>query len=287
MTQTRNIKWYLLGTLALAAAFIWYAVYTVESRAFLTVAFLNIGQGDSIFIEAPNGNQIVIDGGPDGSLLAELGKVMPFYDKSLDMIVVTNPDKDHYAGFIDVMNQYKVGAVLEPGTHSATPTYALFQQTAKEHTIPELVAKKGMRFVLDAKRGIYLEILFPDQDVSNWKSNDGSTVAKLVYGETSILLTGDSTTRTEGIVMRDFTEAQLQSDILKVGHHGSKTSSSEAFVKAVAPELAVISAGYNNSYGLPKQEILDRLKKMNVPTLVTYQEGTIIMQSDGKTFWRK
>ncbi len=286
MKQT-NFKWYVLGTLALATALIWYAVYTAEARAFLTVAFLNVGQGDSIFLEAPNGSQIIVDGGPDDSLLAELGKIMPFYDKSIDMIVVTNPDKDHYAGFIDVMNQYDVGALLESGTHSETPTYALFQQTAKEHNIPELVAKKGMRFVLDAKHAIYLDILFPDQDVTNWKSNDGSTIAKLVYGETAVLLTGDATARTEEIVMRDFTQEELQSDILKIGHHGSKTSSGEAFIKAVDPELAVISAGYHNSYGLPKQEILDRLKSLTIPTLITYQEGTIIMQSDGTRFWRK
>lgn len=288
MNQT-NKKFHIgiLAALTLATLFVWYMVWQSEHRQFLTVAFLDVDQGDAIFIEAPNGNQVVIDGGPDGSLLTELGKVMPFYDRSIDMLMVTNPDKDHYAGFIDVLEQYRVLGVVTPSTHTDTSTYARFESSVEEQGIPALQAKQGMRLVLDAERGVYLDILFPDQDVSTWKSNDGSIVARLVYDEASVMLTGDSTTKTESIIMGDYPKESLQSDILKVGHHGSKTSSSEAFLKVIAPEMAVISAGYHNSYGLPKQEILDRLKKLKIPTLITYEEGTIIVRSDGKSFWRK
>ena len=284
--SSKNIKIVLFATLVFGAACIWYLLWQTEHRQLLTVAFLDVGQGDAIFIEAPNGNQVIVDGGPDGSILAELGRVMPFYDKHIDMLLVTNPDLDHYGGFIDVMEQYAVAAILLPGTHSETPTYAAFAGTIQEHHIPSLVVAQGMRFVLDAKREIFLDILFPNQDVSKWKSNDGSTIAKLTYGTASILLTGDSTMRTEQIVMRDFMPEVLHADILKVGHHGSKTSTSEAFLKAVAPTTAIISAGRDNRYGLPKQEILDRLKNGNILTLITAAEGTIVVRSDGKSFWR-
>src|SRR6187551_3022552 len=147
MKQTHNTKWYFLTAFVLLTGFIWYVAYSAASRSFLTVAFLDVGQGDAIFIEAPNGNQIVVAGGPDAALLSELGKVMPFYDKSLDMLVVTNPDKDHYAGFIDVMHQYSVAGVLLPGTHSDTETYKKFENTISAEHIPALVAKSGMQFV--------------------------------------------------------------------------------------------------------------------------------------------
>jgi len=281
-----KIFWYALGTIGIGVLS-WSFLPKTDHRHLLTVAFLNIGQGDSIYIEAPNGTQIIVDGGPDDTLLTELGTVMPFYDRFINMLVVTNPDRDHYDGFIDLLKQYSVGRVLEPGTHSKTPTYAILEKTIRQYKVPEMFAHRGMSFMLDQEDNVHLDILFPDRDVSTWKTNDGSIVARLVYGDTSVTLTGDATVKTEGIVMQEYPAKQLQSTILKVGHHGSKTSSSEAFLKAVAPSEAVISAGYHNMYGLPKQEILDRLNKLNIPTFITYKEGTIIMQSDGKTFWRK
>jgi competence protein ComEC len=289
MTQSkRRISLLLLGTLIIVLGLFSYRFFQQRGDShLLTVAFLNIGQGDAIYIEAPNGNQVIVDGGPDDTLLTELGNVIPFYDRSINMLVVTNPDRDHYDGFIDLLKHYSVGTVLEPGTHSATPTYATFERTIKEQKVPELVAHRGMSFVLDKEDDVHLDILFPDRDVSTWKSNDGSIIAKLVYGDTSVMLTGDATVKTENIVLQDYTKEALHSTILKVGHHGSKTSSSEQFLKAVAPMEAVISAGYHNSYGLPKQEILDRLSALKIPTLITYKEGTIILQSDGKRFWRK
>ena len=273
--------------LAVASGIGWHFAFPPKGDHLLTVAFLNIGQGDSIYIEAPNGNQIIVDGGPDDTLLTELGALMPFYDRSINMLVVTNPDKDHYDGFIDLLKQYSVGAVLEPGTHSPTPTYAKLEAAIKAQQVPETVARRGMSFMLDKDADVHLDILFPDRDVSEWTMNDGSIVSRLVYGDTSVMLTGDATVKTEGIVMEDSMKGELHSTILKVGHHGSKTSSSEAFLEAIEPTMAVISAGYHNRYGLPKQEVLDRLDALHIPTLVTSAMGTIVMQSDGKRFWIK
>lgn len=286
MTQTkRKLDGVLFLALALGAAAVWWVLWQTEHRHLMTVAFLNVGQGDAIFVETPDGTQVVIDGGPDASILSELGKVLPFYDRSIDMLVVTNPDRDHYAGFIDVLERYRVGTVVVPGTQSNTATFERFARSISDHGVPAVLARQGMRFVLDEERDIRLDILFPDREVSSWKTNDGSIVSRLVYDTVSVMLTGDATAKTEGILLDEYGEGALQSDVLKVGHHGSKTSSSVAFLQAVDPDIAVVSAGYHNSYGLPKQEILDRLKSLDIPTFITYEEGTIIMQSDGKNMW--
>src|SRR3990167_10037478 len=118
-----QLRWYILGLLFVSTIFIWYAVIREDRQGILTIAFLDVGQGDAIYIEAPNGNQMLIDGGPPKAILSALRKVMPFYDRSIDVLLVTNPDQDHIAGFIDVLANFKVNAVVEPGTDSPTAIY--------------------------------------------------------------------------------------------------------------------------------------------------------------------
>ena len=279
--------------LAVTNGAIWHAVYLESARHELTVAFLDIGQGDAIFIEAPNGNQILVDGGPDAKVLHELGAVMPWYDKSLDMIVITNPDKDHIAGFIDILKRFDVGSVLEPGTQSKTLTHTTLQELIKEKEIPKTLARRGMKIILDDTPGreVILTVLFPDRDVSMETTNDGSIVARLTYGETEVMLTGDAPIGVENhlLSITDSSTPQflrLESDILKAGHHGSKTSSSEEFVKMVNPQYAVISCGKENKYGHPNDETLATLAKFPLKLFRTDQLGTIIMKSDGKKFTR-
>ena len=246
----------------------------------LRLVLLDIGQGDAIYIEAPNGRQMIVDGGPKDALMGELAKVMPRGDKSIDAIVITNPDADHMHGFISLLKQYSVGAVLEPGTPTHTQTYAQIEEGIAEHHIPRIIARAGMRVVLDPVRNIYYEVLFPDRDVSTWKTNDGSIVGRLVYGSTSYLLTGDATFYTESLIEARYGNT-LASDVLKVGHHGSRTSTGDALLEAVRPALAIISAGLHNSYGHPTQETLDRLTAHHIPYYVTIDKGYIEVNSDG------
>lgn len=282
MKFKRIYSLYIVFFLIFFNALIWNALYEHETRA-LTIGFLNIGQGDGIYIEAPNGNQIMFDGGPDSSVLSELGRIMPWYDRSLDMLVVTNPDKDHYGGFIDVIKSYSVGGVVEPGTVSHTSTYKFFEDEIASHGIPKTIVRRGMTIVLDREHGVYIEILFPDTDVSSWSTNDGSIVARLVYGQTSVLLTGDSPQKIESyLIEKD--GANLRSTVLKIGHHGSRTSSSDEYVSVIRPEYAVISDGKNNRYGHPHKETLDTLNRHHIQILRTDQLGTIIMKSDGEEF---
>lgn len=258
--------------------FIWYAVAYEDRGGILTVDFLDVGQGDAIFIEAPNGNQVIVDGGPDRSLLRELSKVLPFYDRSIDMLVVTNPDTDHFAGFIDVLKNYEVGQVLEPGTVATSETYKAFEKAVETEPATKTLVRKGMKIILD--QDVYLYIIFPDQDVSNFSTNDGSMIARLVYKNISYMLTGDTTQKIERR-MHLAEGIALKSTVLKVAHHGSRTSSGEDFVKAVDPQFVVISAGKNNRYGHPHKETLDTFSKLKIPVLGTYEKGMIVTRTDG------
>lgn len=251
----------------------------------LKVSFLDVGQGDAIYVEAPNGAQMVIDGGPEGALADPLSRVMPFGDKSINVLLVTNPDTDHYAGFLGVLKSgYRIGAVIEPGTVSATPTHREFQKLITEAGTPEIMARRGMTIDLDAELGIRFTILFPDRDVSSWTTNDGSIQGILSYGATRIYFAGDGTKRAEGLILSRNRAGELKSSILKVGHHGSTTSTSEELLAAVAPTYAVISAGKGNRYGLPKQATLDALAKRIVKILRTDELGTVTFVSDGAVF---
>lgn len=276
-----NARWYFLGLLFAITIFIWYAVFLENRGNILTIAFLDVGQGDAIFIEAPNGNQMLVDGGPPKTVLSALRKVMPFYDRSIDMILVTNPDSDHIGGFVDVLRAYKVGELVEPGTQSPSATYSALEKTADNKNIPKIIAQRGMTIWLSKKRGIGFHILFPDRDVSGMATNNGSIVGRLVYGNTSIMFTGDSPNTIEHYLV-SLDGKNLKSDILKAGHHGSRTSSSEEFVGYVSPESAVISAGAGNTYGHPHQETLDMFAKFDIKTFRTDQMGTIVMKSDGE-----
>ena len=274
----------VLQTLVIFGACLYAALPAKAGGGVLKVSFLSIGQGDSIYVEAPNGNQMIIDGGPDGSLLDPLSEAVPFGDRSINVIMVTNPDVDHYAGFLDVLKQYSIGAVVEPGTLSGTPTHQSFQKAIFAKHIPEIVAHRGTVITLDKENGVTFTVLYPDRDVSSFTTNDGSLVGILQYGTTKVLFTGDATQRSESIILAENSPESLKSDILKVGHHGSPTSSSDAFVSAVSPKYAVISAGKHNKYGLPKQITLDTLAAHDIQVLRTDEKGTITFISDGNSY---
>jgi competence protein ComEC len=204
---------------------------------------------------------------------------MPLFDKSIDAIIITNPDQDHIGGFLDVLKVYKVGQVYEAGTWNESKTYENLKNKIKEKNIPISLAKKGMRIKLGG--GAVLDILFPDRDVSTWTTNDGSVVAKLSYGETSVMLTGDATSETEKLILGNNSLEVLDVDILKIAHHGSRTSTSDIFMEAVTPEYAIISSDGGKKYGHPHKETLDTLNFFGSKIFRTDLLGTIIMKSDG------
>lgn len=279
----KNCKKYGLLFFALlllsASIFIFYLDWQNSHRKF-TFAMLDVGQGDALFIESPTGTQMLFDGGPPRKISGQLARVMPFYDKTIDAIFITNPDADHISGFFDVLKNYKVDKVFESGTFNDSKSYQNLKNEIKNQNIPDILAKRGMK--LDIGDGAFIEILFPDRDVSTWETNTGSIVARLVYGKTSVMLTGDATTETEKIILSENSPEQIHSIILKVGHHGSHSSTSPEFLQAVSPAYALISVGKDNKYGHPHQEVLNILSQFGSKIFRTDEIGTIIIKSNGE-----
>jgi competence protein ComEC len=186
-----RLKIYFLLALVFINVFIWYAALAEDRGGKLTVAFLDIGQGDAIFIQAPNGAQVLIDGGPpSGKVLSELGAMMPFYDRTIDVVIATHPDQDHIGGLPDVLSRYHVGTLFEPGISSENGDYVAMEQAGEKAGVRKILARAGMKIHLD--KNATLEIFYPDRDLpGKIETNRASIVARLTYGNESFLFTGD------------------------------------------------------------------------------------------------
>ena len=275
----RNTQYAVLLVFIFVNIFIWSAVARADSAGVLTVAFLNVGQGDAIYIEAPNGNQMLVDGGPpSGAVLRELGRVMPFWDRSLDVVLATHPDQDHVGGLPSVLARMRIDNVITSENTSDTGAYNAFEKAIAEESSHRILARRGEKIILD--EGVVFEILFPNMNTAGWETNTASIVARLSYGDQSFILTGDSPLSVEKYIVGKNAGA-LHSSVLKLGHHGSLTSSSKVFLSAVDPEYAVISAGKDNKYGHPHREVTDLLSELKIPSISTAERGTVIFKTDG------
>ena len=283
MRKSVQIKGGAILALTLVTLCIWYAALHEDHRGLLTVSFLDIGQGDSIFIQAPSGGQVLIDGGPDSSVLRQLGRVMPWYDHSIDVLVATHPDADHISGLIDVLGRYDVVTIVQSSVRGSTDMWKTFTTAAGGEGAQLVQAERGQ--VLELGGGVRLEILFPDRSMPHVETNEGCVVARLVYGETAFMLPCDTTSAVERYLVQLDGE-NLKSDVLKAGHHGSKTSSSALFLGYVNPEYGIYSRGCDNKYGHPSPETTERFVQFGIPTFDTCKEGTITFVSDGQTVRR-
>lgn len=276
-----------IGLLAMLVAVIWYALFYFDNNGLLRITFFDIGQGDSVFIEAPNGNQVLIDGGPSDSVLASLGRTMPFWDHSIDLLILTHPHADHLDGLLEVLKRYDIGMVLESDANYSTPEYKEWHDLILKKHIPIIRALRGERVLLGLNE--YIDILAPYEDFegrSLKNVHDSMVVGMLHYASTTVLLQGDAEKKLESRLVQDAADGALHADILKVGHHGSKTSSGDIFLKAVSPIFAVISVGRHNRYGHPHQEVIDRLHSFGINIFRTDEGGDIRFVSDGNRFAR-
>ncbi len=268
----------VLLALLLANVLVWVRVETNKAYDKLHVYFLNVGQGDAIFFQTPSGKQALIDGGKNKQVVSDLGRIFPFGDRSLDLVLATHPDADHIGGLPEVVSRFTVDLFIEPGVMTNSSLNSTLHQELEEKGVETLLARRGQ--IIDFRDGARLIILFPNQDVSHWETNDASVVAVLTYGEQDFLLTGDSGIKTENILMT-LNQGELDVEVLKVGHHGSRTSTSRHFAEVASPTFAIISAGKDNSYGHPHKEVIEILKTIGAQTLSTALQGTIHLETDG------
>ncbi len=264
---TRTVLFALLATLAIAFG-LW--LYLIRSDADITrVVFLSVGQGDAILI-SQGMNQVVIDGGRDGRLLlSRLGRHVPFYDRTIETLIPTHPDADHIGGLSALLERYRVETVFDTGARTDTKSAFLFYRDLEREGTRTVPALRGTSLTLP--RDGKLSVLYPYApllaDVS--ETNEGSIVARFEFGETSFLFTGDLPDE------EHFISDLAPVDVLKVAHHGSQFSTSDAFLDLVRPSEAVISVG-ENRYGHPHASVLERLAAHRVAISRTDTEGDIV-----------
>ncbi len=294
--MSKKIILFLAGMLVCLNVLCWKEVFVLAKPGYLLVDFLNVGQGDSAFIRTPEDYKILIDGGPDSAVLEKLNKLLPFWDKSLDIVILSHPEKDHMSGLLDVLEKYKVKYFLWSGVVKDDPENKKLAEILNNIKKPGrnfLMASLGVREgtkVLEASAGeeikagsVLIDVLFPLENVAGKElknsSNDACVVNKIIYGKNSFLFTGDISSVAEKELINN--NSDLQSDVLKVAHHGSKYSTSDIFLSAVKPKSAVISVGAKNTYGHPTPEVLQRLEKSGIKVLRTDQRGDVKILSDG------
>ena len=255
----------------------------------LHVYFFDVGQGDSALIVTPGGRQVLVDGGPEaGSAVTSMGKVLPAGDRSLDLVALTHLDSDHSRGLLEVLARYQVGAVLQGANNQDGELYPRWRATLDREQIEVIQVQAAYRINLEP--GVTLEILNPPRDPigGSWQEeNNNSLVLRLVHGQVSFLLAADIESMAENYLVRQ--GATLGSSVLKVGHHGSSTSTTALFLNKVRPTVSVISAGESNRYGHPSQEVLARLVEVlgDGGVYRTDRDGRIEFISDGQKLWVK
>lgn len=250
---------------------------------YLSVRFLDVGQGDAIHIQTPDGYEMLIDGGPTALVLRELASGRSFFDSTIDIVLATHPDSDHIGGLVDVLARYQVATIIQTNTINETPTAAAYNDSTALEQAEVVLAQAGQVIQLGASTTV--RILAPAGDTSLWRSNAASIIVQVSYGEIDFLLTGDAPLETEEYLAEIYGES-IQSEVLKLGHHGSKTSSSGVFLDAVQPDFAVVSAELNSRYGHPHAEVVERVEERNIQLVSTAQAGTVEFLTDGKTVWQ-
>lgn len=289
--KTNKTNYFFLGLLLVVAILIWLAVFAQVPSHLLEVNFYDVGQGEAIFIETPNGHQVLIDGGPEATILEKLGQELPFYDRSIDLVICTHPETDHLNGLIEVLKYYQVEQILTTGFERHIPEYQEWLRIIKEKQIPVKIAQAGQ--VIYLGENIKMKILWPEPSLIDclakppaqnfWcggkSSNNASIVTQLIYGQREFLLTGDIERETELYLATHLSASQLESDVLKIAHHGSQTSTNQFFLQVVNPSIAIISAGRDNPYGHPHLQVLERLAGIKVYR--TDEDGDIEILTDG------
>lgn len=292
--KSKSFQW--IGIVVILMTMMIISLFYLSQERNLKVVFLDVGQGDAVYIRTPQGYDILIDGGPDNSVLYRLPRHMPWWDHTLDLVVLSHPDADHLAGQIGVLERYRVGRIIETGVIKDNLVFNEWRSAVLKNDIPVYLASRGDRFVVG--KDIFLEVLSPSIELieqtntqsamratQDSKLNNTSLVVRLVYGESEFLFTGDIEEEAEHALV--LLRVELGSDVLKVAHHGSRYSTTADFLQAVHPLFAVIQVGEKNRFGHPHPFVLQRLKEEGIEVWRTDEMGDVIFFTDGEGIWRE
>ena len=280
ITLNKKIASIVLLILAAANIFVWRTVLAAQADT-LHVHFFDVGQGDAIYIRTPAQQDILIDGGPDSSVLAKLGQAMPFYDRKIELMILTHPHADHVEGLVDVLKRYEVEQVLYTGIDYKSATYDEWQRLITAENIPTKIARARQVVKLGPAR---IDVLFPDRDTEGKtikNLNNSSVVGRLIFGQNSFMLTGDAEQEVEKSLLDQYSGDMLKSNVFKAGHHGSDTSNMKDFVAVVNPEIAVISVGEGNKHKHPAESTLQTFADLGAEIYRTDQDGDVECWVDG------
>ncbi|MFJ7668157.1 MBL fold metallo-hydrolase [Lysinibacillus sp. NPDC097195] len=242
----------------------------------MRVHFIDVGQGDSILIESPNGKTMLVDGGVKGAGQQVVSYINKLGIDKLDIVVATHPDADHIGGLIPVLNSIPIEQFYDSGKVHTSQTFEEMLSLIDTKNIPYNVPKTGDRMTFDDE----LEVKVLNANENAVDNNDASIVLKVTYGNISFLLTGDAGVALE----KDMLQQDVKATVLKAGHHGSNTSSSQSFIQAVQPEVTILSYGQDNKYGHPHAEVVERLQAIGSKIYATAEAGTVTVSTDGVSY---
>lgn len=270
--EKKKLIYFLLMILFFAVLILGIVISFSKKTKDLRVNFLNVGQGDAILIQSGD-NQVLIDSGKNGKLILEkLGEQLPFWDRKIELVIITHPDFDHYGGFTEVLKKYQVEGVIKTEAENDTAEWIDFKDKLEKENSKLISATRGTK--INFSNGAVLEIIYPlgavSPDIED--KNDSSVVSRLVFGENEFLFTGDLSLEGEQELVASGMD--ISADVLKVGHHGSRSSTGDKFLDSVRPKEAVISVG-KNSYGHPHREVIERLNQKDITIWQTDKSGNI------------
>lgn len=255
------------------------------SNSGMLVHYINVGQGDSELIQV-NGKNMLIDAGPRANEKDIISYLDKLKIKKLDYVIATHPHEDHIGNMTNIINKYEIGKFYAPKVEHTTRTFENMVKALKKNNLKINVIKEGTD-TIDLGKNTKVLVYSPKADGygKNTDLNDYSPIIKVEYGNNSFLFTGDAEKTEENYVLEK--GYNLRADVLKLGHHGSSTSTTEKFLKAVNPSIGIISCGVDNTYGHPHKETLKKLEKYKIKIYRTDKDGNIVLQSDGKTITKK
>ncbi len=264
----------------------------------MQVVFLDVGQGDSILIITPNRNQLLVDTSENEIVIRKISKHLHFFDKTIDLLITTHPDADHIGGVPALLKKYVFAQYGYFFDSPGSPLNDQIDKLIEKKRIQKTNLKAGDEIILDQEFGIKAKVFWPDPDAEIEDKNDQSIVMKISYDQIDFMLTGDAGILIEEKIITALyknvpnvgdQDANLESEILKLGHHGSKTSTSAEFLERVSPNFVVISAGEDNKFGHPHQEVIDRInsysERFKPITILETKKKPVIFKTDGQILW--